>query len=114
MKLFIKVIEDNTGEPDEVVKYARFVSTDKIDISFTIFNQQYTFASGYLNLFLSPSVDKDLNEIKFSIVNDSRGLNNYNLLHRYFKEGKDIEICLESKGCNLELFEIKDLSESVL
>lgn len=114
MKLFIKVIEDKTKEFDEVVKYARFVSTDKIDISFTIFNQQYTFASGYLNLFLSPSVDKDLNEIKFSIVNDSRGLNNYNLLHRYFKEGKDIEICLESKGCNLELSEIKDLSESVL
>lgn len=114
MKLFIKVIEDKTKEPKEVVKHARFVSTDKIDISFTIFKQQHIFAIGRINFFLSPSVEKDLNEIKFSILNDIRSLSKYSLLHRYFKEGKDMEICFEYKDNDLILSEIKDLNGGVL
>lgn len=96
MKLYIKIM-------DTRIRHTRFVSTDKIDVSFDLLNQQHFFAMGHINLLLLPNAGKSFNEYNFFIINDSKGVNQYNQLCQCFKEGKDIEICFKDETDRLVL-----------
>lgn len=104
MKLYIKIFtKDQENGSNETITVERFISTDKIDISLNILNQENIFARGRLNLFLSPENERNFDVINFIVEDNDRSKEALSTLYEFFLDNKNIVIYFEIRQNNPEL-----------
>lgn len=109
MRLYIKIFtKDQENGSNETIIVERFISTDKIDISLNILDQENIyqkdiFAFGRLNLFLSPEDERNSDVINFIVENNCLSEKEISTLYRFFLDNKNIAIYFERRQNNPEL-----------